>query len=586
MAGDNNSKFQYGKEIAIKQLSNSKAPPGSTPLFDTLGKMKNEKRVKATTLRGGKSINQLQEFSPKLRKKLKGFLKKIPKNDRKYKQGSIFFTEDVYSNIVWDLLKEKSSELSDMKNMPIFLLIPNFEGIMIPIAQEDTEKVSVNLLARTTDGKNLFLDDSLASRYVSFLGKASMENYKYFVNVGGEIGVLFTGQKVPLLNSPYKFTGLKVPMYTMIKTVRGKVNVVENVYICTDLKKVKEDYASVSPSLKNIKNIHDLTLVWDFDNDRNIYSEEETYIILSNLLYMEEGNCALDLILCGKPSAKKTSWLDLLKEIFDEKEIMSVNATNKSLVPSFYFDSPKPGVLCDSKYVTLLDDYFRMFSQRSDKTGYYVAIKQGLESVMNLLDRKDKTIPSGKRDFSVRYNASFFATDNFAYHEALTKVYDDDPAILRRYTFLLLEHESEEKGTSVCERDINEVIALIKKRLKIVFAENCFLKYRLLFTYLRNIVPKIEFDINRFKEIINQHKRHDIYLQGKAKALMKSVIALNTILRWNKETFPKANNFKATEEDYLMFDRLLNRIVSDFLQATKRIALIGDDNSKIKDTEI
>lgn len=525
-------------------------------------------------LRGGKLIKQLNyysEFPPELRKKIKAFDKRIKKSERKFKEGQIFSENKVYEKISWDLLKEKSRELCNMKNTPIFLFIPNSTGIMVPVLQEEMDKVPVRLISRSIKGINHFIDEGYDERYFSEMGNITMNYFKYFVSIDGVICPFYCPFKISGLGVPYFFSAVKVPLKIRKRSISGMINSVENVYLCNSVNKIKENFGMLDGIVKNIKNIHDLTLVWDFDNDRSIYSEEETYIILSNIFYLEEGNCALDLILCGKPSSKKTAWLDILKEIFSDNVVMSVNATDKSLVPSFYFETPKPGALCDSKYITLLDDYFRMFSQKSEKAGYYVAIKNGLESVMNLLDRKEKTIPSGKKDLSVKYNASFFATDNFGYHDTLVKIYDDDPAILRRYTFLILSDETEERGTSVCERDINEVISLIKKKLKKKFSDSSFEKYRLLFVYLRNIVQKISFDIYKFQSIVKKYNKYDIYIQGKAKALMKSIIALNTILRWEKDGMPKLNDFKATEQDYDLFEKLLARTVNDFLKATKRI---------------
>lgn len=546
------------------------------PLYTHVG---GENPHHVSVYRGGKNgINPTNmcggvlQFSNSLRKKIKRFENSVPKSDSKLVTGKIFVDDGVYERVSWELIKKESSRISKSKNRSMFLWINNYKGRMTPVAELGKETIVLNLIKRSKAGKDYFMDDNMDKRYVSDVGGVAVNVYEYLASVGREVCIVYSPKPIKNFGVEYYFTGVKIPLNSSKKTIRSTLNVTESVFLVSNFYMVKEDYSILDKIAGNINNIQNISLVRDFDTGGEVFSDEETWIILSNLVYMEEGNCALDLILCGKPSAKKTSWLDMLKEIFDEKQVMSVNATNRALVPSFYYDTPKLGAIMESKYVVLLDDYFRMFSQRSEKMGTFQAIRMGLESIMNLLDRKEKTIPSGKFDVNVKFKSSFFATDNFAYQHALNRIYSDDPAVLKRYTFLLMDKTSEERGTRLAEKDIQEVIECLKKYLKQYLGDRPFEKYRLLFNYLRNVITDIKYDMIRFREITDKYNGEDIYLQGKAKALMKSVIALNTLFRWDKPGLPKRANFIAKDEDYLLFDRLLCRVVCDFKTATKSIA--------------
>lgn len=498
---------------------------------------------------------EYKRLPPKLLKYVRKEVEKL----KKARSSGVIVCNSLYPSISYEFLKKVSSELTEEVGRCVFVLVPNFKGLMIPKVEISSKKV---LLCSKSERNLMFLGEVVDQR-VNIKDCAEYDCYIYSAIVNGNFSLIYTKNKMSIddINSEFIFEGLKIPFRYVIKSYYGMTEFVGiDTYLVMNMKKIKKDYSKIKDMIFKIKSIQDLSLVWDFDKDEPVYTDDEVYIILSNLLYVEYSVPSLNLILCGKPSSKKTPWLSACSEIFGDEIVESSQTRAKGLVPNFYGEIPSNGILLNSRYVTLLDDFFRMFSQGSERIGIYKSIHDGLENLKGLLDREQRVIVSGKGNVTANYKASFFATDNYSYPSILKEIWREDPAVLKRYTFLLLSNETEEKGSSLYIIEQRKVNELLREKFTKMFGMDGFKAYKTLFEYMRDSIQKVKFDQKIVNDIVKNEKSRagDYFLEPKATALIKSIVILNSLIKRHTTCF------EAQEEDYEDFKRLFARIVNDF----------------------
>lgn len=475
------------------------------------------------------------------------------KSEMKEGHKIILFPDVNPENISFEQVKQLSLEVSQKKDDLYFLGIPNFKGLLD--LKSRATNTNINLLRKTKTKSYAYLNEATFSKV--FEGILEQPIQEHFGIVDKELVKVYSTINIDDTSKRWMVKALKIPYYTVKKTLYSETPITEYIYYIIDAREYIRNFAPVHKI--KAESIEDLSLVWDFSRNQSIYSMDELYLILGNLIYVEEGNCAMNLILCGWPDAKKSSWMDMLSYILKEEKISSVNSTAKGLVPSFKSSPPQLGALLMSKYVTLLDDFFRFFSQQSmNEYSMTHSIQKGLEQLMYLLERKEHLVPSGTEPVKVHYKSSFFATDNFGYGRELQKIYVNDPAILKRFSWLLMSRESNERGQSVFQKSPAEIIKLTEKRLEKRFSSKPFHVYDLMLDFARREVGKVVFDEKIFYNLCKRYDKFEGFtVFNKLLSVIKSTVVLNSIIE-------KRENYVATENDYRIAERLLNRITKDF----------------------
>lgn len=498
-----------------------------------------------------------KKLPSKVLKYIKEEIKKLKQSN--FKKG-VLFCNSIYERASYSFIKQVAVELSNVNDMLIFPVIPNKMGIIRLKTMHFNGKINVNFMRKSSE--NMYFFENYIDKRINFLNILSYPLYVYSGILDGEEVICFLKDKISidLLNKEFYFEGMEIE-----KSVNRYVGNIEipsssNNYFLTHLKAREYDFTGIEDVIKRVNSIQDLSFLWDFRADEPVYSDDEVFLILANIMYMKYSVPAFNLILCGKPSSKKTPWLSICSRIFGDNLIESSQARAKGLVPSFYGDIPSVGVLIGSNYVTLLDDYFRMFARDSERSGIYVSIHNGLDNIRGLLDREFREIPSGKGSVFSVYKSSFFATDNFSYPHVLKDIWNRDPAILKRYTFCILCSESERKGNNLYVIGQNEAEKLLHERFTKIFGIDGFKAIRGLFFFMRMNLDNVKYDQDRVSNIVINMKKEkgDYFFEPKAKALIESIVMFNSLFKRH------SLDLIASEEDYVDFERLLKRLIEDF----------------------
>lgn len=477
------------------------------------------------------------------------------------KEGKFYCApEGFFPKANWDYLKSMSVSILQRYKYPFFLAMPFFRGFCSPLGMENDKHILFSPVKTTRD--SIFFADNEIPKQYSILRSVDIPCYYSLCLIDGILSAVYSMKKFEL-SKKYIVDAVKIPIHTSTRNISSRTNITENIYLVTNFIEYKEDFSSLKVIIPNIKHIQDLALVWDFRKNFSLYSDDETYIILCNLMFMEPGTDAFDLILCGEGGTKKSTWCRVIERIFDEQFLIMTNATKKGLVPSFYGEQVKMGALMESKFITLLDDFFRFFSQNIQNYGVKQSIMQGLEQVMNILDRTKQVIPTGKGSLTIKYESSFFATDNFKFSHVIKDIYREDPALFRRYSFLLLSPETTEKTKSMDEEDMETIHLEIMNRLADRFGvkRDVYSNYKKLMKWMRNNLGNVRYDKERLHDIYNEVIKTKVYFKSISRALIKSIIVFNSVLRANSMEEVK---FEAEENDYEVYKRLLTRLYHDF----------------------
>lgn len=461
----------------------------------------------------------------------------------------IFISDKVY-NWSWNNIRQVNLNRlhdkdikKDIKKLnPKIILFPNFSGKLFVKIEEKETKDDVLIYSKSMKSEYFLGDEMRKGIPLSDVCKLSC--YVYRGVIDGNYCYIYSLSKL----NPQKIYNINALRYEVVSGSTGH-NIISNMYIVFTATEEKLDYSKIKDLKFN--SIQDITLVWDYKNDGYIWDDIETAIILCNTFYMEQDVPALNLILCGKTEAKKTPWIILLSRIFGDVEVSSANLTDKGLVPSFYGKSPKLGALIESNYITLLDDFFRFFDQQSMKykIGSYIALRIGLSQIMNILDRAERKFDSGKFSVITRYSSSFFATDNMKYINEMKKLWEDDKAIVRRFSFLLASKETTIRGYNAY---VDTDIAIKKLQDRLLKFRLTFDKYNLLGSYIRekmqrtivdeNVIDKID------KEIQTRYKQN-FHMTTKIRAIYKFCKCI-------KEFIPSFGDN--------MFEKMVWRLANDF----------------------
>jgi hypothetical protein len=506
----------------------------------------------------------LKDVTPAQKHKIKLFFKK-----EGIKPTSFFIDADV-SRVDWDLICKLSQKYSDFYKVPVFIGVFNWSCRLKRLTQVSENLERLMLLSSTKEGY-YFLNQP-ARKEIKIKAYTTVNTLKYLCLVQKNAEICYS---LPVLKEgkDYWCKGIMFPAFGLTKNRKTSTSALENVYIIAEAHEVKEEYEKLDEVLPHIKKIQDLSIIWDFSKDTALYSDEEIALLVMNTFYYGIGINAFNLVLCGEGDSSKSTYLKLLAEIFNEKVVNVNNSTTKGMVPSFYSDSGSLGSILQAHYIACLDDLFRLF-EKEYKVGsgsIEKFIARGLQAYMTIFDRTEEIVSSGKAQFPIHMQTSFFATDNFKFKEELIKVYKEDEALCRRLCFLHLSEETKIKTGDIQEKDFNDVVALAKHRIQTVWKTNSpWGTMVLLYKYMRELCNMVKYDEGKIQSISHEvifeqdngaEKQHRRHFKSKVRALASSVCIIREILRRDSI---KGITLEMQGEDYQLFRVLLTRLYKDY----------------------
>jgi len=419
------------------------------------------------------------------------------------------------------------------------------------------------------DTGNSIVDKAKSCEVTEVRASLNMEDRKLYANC---FFVLDSKDEFELVKKDmeigrlYGFQGMYIQGEGSKKGIRSKYSVKEHYLIVTKYWKIKEDRKFLKKCISLINKPDDLALLWDFENNRNPWSEIETWIYLLSLFYVEMDQSAYNLIVFGSPSSKKTGLLQGIEIIFDIVKLSGTGLRGKVLVPTSTQSGPLRGALLDSIYVTIIDEWFRSFSDDERYMKTLPAIKQGLQRIMEVLGRSLATVGTGMGTQTFTYMNSFIATDNFGYKDELRALNAKDPAILKRFTVMRLSKESEERGIGLFPLSVSEIRTNLARKLKRSRLD--FGRYRILANYMRDEMSKtVKMDFKKVRTISHGVVKNLQKIYGnvnyeynvKLRSFMKSIVVLNAFFR--SKTIP--TRYIATKSDYELFETIFTRLTED-----------------------
>ncbi len=172
---------------------------------------------------------------------------------------------------------------------------------------------------------------------------------------------------------------------------------------------------------------------YPFSNMTNDFAE----LIATNLFHVDTG-FPYNIILCGHPNRTKTAVLFKIASITRDEILETGSSSIKGLLPSFSSTNANCGVLAESHYKALINEFFDLLNRVGavDRPAYL----NGLKSV---LEGKSTTFRTGNGSATIRMKGDMVAATNFPRSEhggrwmrSILEIYQHyDPAFCDRVLF-------------------------------------------------------------------------------------------------------------------------------------------------------
>lgn len=369
---------------------------------------------------------------------------------------------------------------------------------------------------------------------------------------------------------------------------------VQNYCFCASMYVKEESFKEVRNSIPHVNSIEDVTVWKDLEKDTMIPSTIEAYILNAALFFYYEGYAAINLLMTGKPGCGKSFQMDLFAQLVGTTSTNCEETTLKGLVFSHKSEGEKgrPGVLYRERFVALLNEFVRIVAANRRMVGSEDA-RRLLSSLNDAVEKKKgRSRSSGLSENSdISMTCSMLTCDNnyetvmYPFVEAMV----DDPSYLRRYAFLVLEEETQQRGgehTKVTDWRM-EIERLLQKRhlgggrwfklmkywrksVKQVLNSVKFIKYR----RFADAYKKLKLDeifgteastkeLKDLKSMLNEADFSQL-----AVACVTSVIIMNSTFRRDVPEFPK---FTLELEDEQIAVRMIQRLIDDMFVRVKPV---------------
>jgi hypothetical protein len=427
--------------------------------------------------------------------------------------------DKVFSN--WEFHEQKSinegnilttgkrGKVTLKENPPTVVFFPNYFGLCTLKGSKKDLSSTLPILQGTVSRQlELYFLDDYVRGDIKTKPLIVVPIYIYAGIVDREFAIIYSPKRLDD-SERYLIKALKIPFVNVV----GGDKVVTWRYFLIKERIFREDLSDVRD--KKFKSMDDLCLVWDFERNIPIYDSIETFIILSSCVFVIPSFPAINLILCGETISKKTAWLDTFREIFGDDYAVSQWSSIKGLIVSHYGEQPQAGIIFKSSFVSMIDEFFRRFladSRSVSNVGVPQVLRNGLSDFMNVIEHKRFPFASGKGSIDLMLKTSFIATDNTIYKKDIAKVWHDDKAVLRRFTWLLVSNDTAKRGQQMSLIDVDEALRLLHKKWKANKTFTSSSQYGRFCKYARQEIAKMQLS-NEETAYINGllHQVHDKY---------------------------------------------------------------------------
>lgn len=470
--------------------------------------------------------------------------------------GKIIFTKRKQS---WeDCKKDFISNLtynSKLVKVPDLKMGYNFYDD-VKVVSDFIEQLELSIVNLAERGKSVRVDFFDRFRQVVYDYYISDVFYVYTVRRSDNENLLLYSKDKLEVGKTYTIKGMCVDVMHSRKIQSATSHFIRKNIIACESNLKDHDFKNIENIKKLVNSFDDIAIQWNFELDRNMYPLIDNYLIFSNLVFVMRGIPGLNLVYGSSTRTAKTTLLKVLAKIFDEQLISLTEARSKGLTVSFFGEFPRLGALFNANSIFLGNEFWRFFITSGDpNSGFSTRLKNSLSEWMEYMEHAPVKIVSGKGDIIAEITYPVFFVDNFAYNEYVKKVWESDPALLSRYTFITMGKETENMIRDMMKYDNVTIVKNILDRMKISKADF----YKLVY-YLRYNQKNVKYDYNELRDRIS--KFYDIK-DDKYGISEKSIGVITGIVLWN-HVFENRKDFIANEKDYDIFEKCLERIVNDF----------------------
>lgn len=509
--------------------------------------------------------------------------KEVNKHLTLSKKGNVFLLikADVNKSS-WNFIKEMSEFYSKKNKRLVFIGVYNCASRLKVMRSEFKNSVEIMPLFKLKNSPNFKTQkeggvygyfDTSCDPNIAIESRISVNVYRYICLINGTEYTCFSRQKLEE-GEEYFFYGIYFPLYTNMSCGRYSIPVCDYAFLLGETNSIKHDYKKLNDVLQYIKEPQQLSMAYNFLDNQPFYTDDEVLIITIGTFFVMDSVHGLNLIICGRPSTKKSTWCSMLKMLFEGSSIGGTGSTLKGLIPSHYGDKPSSGSLVSVSYICVLDEMFKLFALQGDsKLGVKGNIKKGMMSLMEVLEHRKITFTGGKGEITIHMKNSFLATDNFTNKQEIHDLYwddrEDNMSLFKRFSFLYLCEESQKRSAlkKLSKKDEELFQSLMARFSKVMHIEEIKEPDKpkeyveTLFQFMRDRVKNVKADEHRIESIAERVWKIKNDAGGIATALISGIVILNQVFSCTKI---EDMSFVAKEKDYQDFERLLKRMHDDY----------------------
>lgn len=225
----------------------------------------------------------------------------------------------------------------------------------------------------------------------------------------------------------------------------------KRLFVASSFTVVEETYDDLIQPLQQVFNINHMSVWKDLDSNMPIPSYVEASIIMAALFFYYEGFAAINLLVLGKPGCGKSFLLDTFAYLIGTHNHNCMETTLKGLVFSHAEKGGVYGVLYRERFVALLNEFMRIVSGARKEAG-----KDDVRRLLSTLNdavekKKNRSRSSGLvAGAEATMICSMITSDNYypSVVDSFLQAMLDDPSYMRRYAFLKLSEETQNKGSN------------------------------------------------------------------------------------------------------------------------------------------
>ena len=317
-----------------------------------------------------------------------------------------------------------------------------------------------------------------------------------------------------------KKAGNRLHVSGMNAWVNAQGQTMEKHIIASKITIEEENFDDLKTIFPKINSLNDVCVWRDLKKDTMIPSDVESAILTGALFFSYEGVAAINLIMLGSPACGKSHAMDTFAELIGTKNHNCTETTLKGLIFSHAEKGGMPGILYRERFVALLNEFVRIVGNvAAKKESVQEEVRRMLSSLNDAVEKKSgRSRSSGKVEGADATMVCSMITSDNEYPNTIGPFVNamlEDPSYLRRYAFLRLSKETEERGGKH-----SKVVDWRAETKKLLYKKGIHPeRWAKLMSYWRSLIPEgmTKFNLDNCQIIAKKYvdeKIDDVFFSG------------------------------------------------------------------------